>query len=126
MNYHTNYLLNATISLPLLPLLLSPPPLSGAGDAQSQPDGEYGVREDEVGVHRGYTLKLKLPTERKTFRRGYVSPRHLSASCMNPARHEDSRPMEADGGGGGDPAAEQREQYVVNIAHFRYFISGGA
>lgn len=64
MNYHTNYLLNATISLPLL---LSHPPLSGTGDAQSQAGGEYGVREDKVGVHNGSTLKLKLPSKRYTF-----------------------------------------------------------
>lgn len=64
MNYHTNYLLNATISLPLL---LSHPPLSGTRDAQSQTDGEYGMREDVVGVHNGSALKTKLPSKRCAF-----------------------------------------------------------
>lgn len=73
-----------------LPLLLSQPPLSGTRDAQSQADGEYGVREDEVGVHNGSTLKLKLPSKRYTFCEGCVSLWHLSMSCMNRALHMDN------------------------------------
>lgn len=63
MNYHTNYLLNATISLPLslssslILLFLTP------GMHRVQADGEYGVREDVVGVHNGSTLKWKLPSK---------------------------------------------------------------
>lgn len=118
MNYHTNYLLNATISLPLSlssSLIL---PLSGTRDAQSQANGEYCVRGGMAGVHDGSTLKLKLPSKRCTF---------FSGSCLSiglrPHRTA-CRHVSTNGGGRGAQHRNKREQYVVNIAHFRYFISG--
>lgn len=76
MNYHTNYLLNATISLPpslsssLILLSLAP------RMHRVQAEGEYDVREDVVGVHIGSALKLKLPSKiicLHIFCRGYPS-----------------------------------------------------
>lgn len=63
MNYHTNYLLNATISLPLS---LSSS-LWHQGCTESGRRGIRGARGDVVGVHNGSTLKLKLPSKRYTF-----------------------------------------------------------